>query len=74
MPYPHTLDYGGKVNQGQEQAYFAHTQIIEPTRVKHLSLVPHLGRLLALSTNITLGWKGKPVQNTLAYLACKLRT
>jgi hypothetical protein len=27
----------------------------------------HLGRLLALSTNIRLGWKGLPVTNTLAY-------
>ncbi len=39
----------------------------KPTRVKLLSGDPLLGRLLALTTNIRLGWKG--VSETYA-LAC----
>jgi hypothetical protein len=38
-----------------------------PTRVKHLSSASLLDRLLALPTNIRLGWKGFPQSNTLAY-------
>jgi hypothetical protein len=41
----------------------------EPTRVKYLSLALPSGRLLALPTNITLGWKGLTGKNTLAYLS-----
>jgi hypothetical protein len=42
----------------------------------HLSGAPLLGRLLALPTNIRLGWKGLPVENALAYITNirKLRT
>ncbi len=36
-------------------------------RVKLLSGGPLKGKLLALSTNITLGWKGLLGTNTLAY-------
>jgi hypothetical protein len=36
---------------------------LEPTQVKHLSDAP----LLALPTNIRLGWKGLPLTNGLAY-------
>jgi hypothetical protein len=39
----------------------------EPTHVKHLSGAPFKGRLLALSTNNRLGFKGLPGSNTLAY-------
>jgi hypothetical protein len=39
----------------------------ETTRVKHLSGAPLLGSLLALTTNITVGWKSLPETNTLAY-------
>jgi hypothetical protein len=35
--------------------------------VKHLLAAPLLGRLLALPTNITLGWISLPRTNTLAY-------
>ncbi len=38
----------------------------EPTLVKHLSGAQLSDRLLALSTNIRLGWKSLPVMNTLA--------
>ncbi len=34
---------------------------------KHLSDAPRKGRLLAFPTNITLGWKGLPGINALAY-------
>jgi hypothetical protein len=33
--------------------------------MKHLSGAPLYGRLLALPTNIRLGWKGSPGTNTL---------
>ncbi len=36
----------------------------EPTRVKHLSGAPLVGRPLALPTDIRLGWKGLPWTNT----------
>jgi hypothetical protein len=36
-------------------------------RVRHLSGVPLKGRLLALPTNIKLGWKSLPGTNDLAY-------
>ncbi len=39
----------------------------ERTQVKHLSDAPLKGRLLALPTNIRLGWKGLPGTNILAY-------
>jgi hypothetical protein len=35
--------------------------------VKHFSGAPLYGRLLALPTNIRLGWKGLPETNALAY-------
>ncbi len=38
----------------------------EPTQLEHLKKVPLLGKLLALPTNIRLGWKGYLVTNTLA--------
>jgi len=37
------------------------------TQVKHLSSSPLLGRLLALSTKIRLGWKSLPDTDTQAY-------
>jgi hypothetical protein len=37
------------------------------TRVKPLSGAPLWGRLLALLTNVRLGWKGLPGTNTLVY-------
>jgi hypothetical protein len=40
---------------------------LEPTYVKKLSGAALWGRLLALPTNIRLGWKGLPGTNTLAY-------
>ncbi len=40
---------------------------LEPNKVKHLSGAPLKGRLLALSTNIRLGWKGLTETNTPAY-------
>jgi hypothetical protein len=39
----------------------------ESTRMEHLKGAPILGRLLDLPTNITPGWKGLSVTNTLAY-------
>ncbi len=39
----------------------------EPTRMKQLSGGRLCGSLLALHTNIRLGWKGLPRINTLAY-------
>jgi hypothetical protein len=39
----------------------------EPFTEEHLSDTPLLGRLLASSANITLGWKSLPRTNTLAY-------
>jgi len=39
----------------------------EPTQVKHFLGAPLKGRLLALNTNIILGWTGLPWTNTLAY-------
>ncbi len=39
----------------------------EPSRVRHISGDPLYDRLLALPTNIRLGWKGLPGTNTLAY-------
>jgi len=38
----------------------------EPTGVKHISGVPLLGTLLALTKNIRPDWKGLPGRNTLA--------
>ncbi len=35
--------------------------------MKHPSSAPLYGRLLALPTNIRLGWKGLPGKNALAY-------
>jgi hypothetical protein len=35
--------------------------------MRHLSDVPHYGWLLALLTNIRLGWQYLPETNTLAY-------
>jgi hypothetical protein len=35
--------------------------------VKHISGAPPLGRLLALPTNIRLGWRGLAGTNTLVY-------
>jgi hypothetical protein len=35
--------------------------------MKHLSSAPFWGRLLALPTNIRLGWKSLPGANTLAF-------
>jgi hypothetical protein len=40
---------------------------LEPTRMKFLSAAPILGRLVALLTNIRLGWKDLPGISTLAY-------
>jgi hypothetical protein len=37
------------------------------TREKHISGAPLKSRLLALRTNIRLGWKSLPGSNTLAY-------
>jgi len=37
------------------------------TRLKHLLGVPLGGRLLAIPTNIKLGWKGLPGVNTPFY-------
>jgi len=37
--------------------------------VEHLSVAPLCSRLLALSTNLILVWKGLKGENTLAYLA-----
>ncbi len=43
--------------------------------MKHLSDAPLQGRLLALPTNIQLGWQYLPETNALAYLKIrKLRT
>ncbi len=39
---------------------------LNPTRVKYLSAAPLKGRLLALPTNIRLGWKRMTEANTLA--------
>ncbi len=39
----------------------------KPTQVKHLSGAPLYGNLLALPTNIRLGWKGLSGTNALAY-------
>jgi hypothetical protein len=39
----------------------------EPTQVKHLLGASPQGRLLALTTNNRLGWKGLPGINNLAY-------
>jgi hypothetical protein len=39
----------------------------EPTRVEHVIDAPLYGRLLALPTNIRLGWKGLTGTKTLAY-------
>jgi hypothetical protein len=39
----------------------------EPFTEKHLSDTPLLGRFLALSANIRLGWNGLPGTYTLAY-------
>jgi hypothetical protein len=39
----------------------------EPITVEHLSGTLLLGRLLTLSTNLRLGWKGLTGTNTLAY-------
>jgi len=41
----------------------------EPTQVKRLSGASLYGIVLALPTNNSLGWKGLPGANTLAY--CK---
>jgi len=38
----------------------------DPNRVKHLSGALAWGKLLALPTNIRLGWKGLPGTNALA--------
>jgi hypothetical protein len=38
-----------------------------PSKVKCLSGAPLKGKLLALTTNIRLGWKGLPGTNALAY-------
>jgi hypothetical protein len=40
---------------------------MEPTREEHQKEAPLQGRLLALPTNIRLGWKGLPGTNTLAF-------
>ncbi len=48
-------------------AYVTNQPIMEPTRVKHLSGSPILGRPLALPINIGLGWKSLPGTNALAY-------
>ncbi len=40
---------------------------VEPKGMKHLSDAPLLGRLLALPTNIRLGWQYLLETNTLAY-------
>ncbi len=40
---------------------------VERTRGKHFSGVQVFSKLLALLTNISLGWKRVPVANTLAY-------
>ena len=40
---------------------------LEPTRVEHLSTDPYNARLLALRTNIRLGWKSLLGTNALAY-------
>jgi hypothetical protein len=40
---------------------------LDPTRVKHFSGAPLLGRLLASPTNIRLGWEGWKGTNALAY-------
>jgi hypothetical protein len=42
--------------------------------VKHLSGALFYGRILALPTNIRLGWKGLPETNTLITKVRKLRT
>jgi len=40
----------------------------QPTLEWSARKVLHLGKLLALPTNIGLGWKGLPRANTLAYI------
>jgi hypothetical protein len=55
--------------------YWPYTQAIrlgcegmpEPTQVEHLKDAQLSGRLLALSTNIRLRFKGLPVTNTLTF-------
>jgi hypothetical protein len=42
---------------------------LEPTRVELNTVDPLKSKLLALPTNIRLGWKCLPVTTTLAYLA-----
>jgi hypothetical protein len=37
------------------------------TQVKHISGAPPKGKLVALPTNIRLGWKSLPGSNNLAY-------
>ncbi len=40
---------------------------VQPTREKHFPYAPHWGRLLALFTNTSLGWKGLQATNTPTY-------
>ncbi len=40
---------------------------LEPIQVNHYLVAPLQGRILALPTNIRLGWKGLLATNTLAY-------